>query len=706
MSTRTYNALRGAGISSIDELTKFSPARIMALRNIGTRALGEIDSVRALMLAPEANDDPGEPDHEPKIAQPLDEVIAAATRVLGVASVKRLNGSVKDALIPPSKAALGRSRAALQSLLTDKSTLLRAVRGTAAASRWMDDLCLGPRSEATLFGALASTQSAALEIDLGRAALMVLGARPLFNCRTEWVEPWWTVDTATLAGLLDDVAAVCPATDDEILAVIRARGWPDELPLESFLTVDGNNVRRDPVDRMWRVRPLVPRLRDNMLAETDERTMAIMVARRTATLDNVGATYGVTRERIRQVEARGDRALSLALQAVPDRLGRSLARMLDCVAVAEMAVLELMGGTSGPEESEFARLLLDAMSASQVKDFAGQRLDGWWAMDENRLTEVLSRHVSYFLPCVNERLLEVCEQFGIPTAMPIPYLLADRHSPFRYNARTGAWVRRSCADRDAFYFVLDREGEPMRLDDLADLLSVGKHALTELLRRDDRFVIVPYSGKVALSAWDSATVEAIKRGAVDYESTLEAVVAVLRQRVSLRRVDLCAAVRDRYAVSDAAVTACLVHEAIGRWPDGTYGLTAAGAIREDEVEPRQPASTVRREGDRFIGVDLDVTANLLKGFSTQVSRWVTWMAGLRVAPRTRDFVVPGYGQVTLRRGVNGNFFSGMRHMAGVLGLQEGCAMRIWLDTRDDLCGVESTCPDHAGHPPVGSVPPR
>src|SRR5260370_24176951 len=110
----------------------------------------------------------------------------------------------------------------------------------------------------------------------------------------------------------------------------------------------------------------------------------------------------------------------------------------------------------------------------------------------------------------------------IPDSVPATKVLDAVGSPVRFNDVARAWVRRDARDRDATWIVLQRQGEPLSIQQIC--LSVGNdlRAMEEALRRDGRFVRLNPGDRWAISECG------IK--ASPLTTTLQAVIYVLREQ--------------------------------------------------------------------------------------------------------------------------------------------------------------------------------
>jgi hypothetical protein len=100
-------------------------------------------------------------------------------------------------------------------------------------------------------------------------------------------------------------------------------------------------------------------------------------------------------------------------------------------------------------------------------------------------------------------------------------------------------------------------------------------------------------------------------------------------------------------------------------------------------------------GGRFVVMCRAVDARLLRGDGLDVSRYLPWVLGLRVAPRSRDFRVPGNGEIQVRREIQGGRVSSLRRFALELRAGLGCRLEVRFDTEEDVATVRLAAEQHA-----------
>ena len=83
---------------------------------------------------------------------------------------------------------------------------------------------------------------------------------------------------------------------------------------------------------------------------------------------------------------------------------------------------------------------------------------------------------------------------------------------------------------------------------------------------------------------------------------------------------------------------------------------------------------------RIIAFTLEATRDVLRGSGIGVPKFVTWWAGLRLAPHDLSFVVDDgtNRSIILRRNIGSSSISSLREYAQELGAELGCSLVVVL----------------------------
>ncbi|MEU9268660.1 sigma factor-like helix-turn-helix DNA-binding protein [Streptomyces sp. NPDC048251] len=395
------------------------------------------------------------------------------------------------------------------------------------------------------------------------------------------------------------------------------------------------------------------------------------------TLDNIGENLGLGRERARQIR---------------DHARQKLANVADIVLDGWRDVVRVVGsGPGAPRLAFAARLgvedspalepLLAAAGLVQLRTWAGP-VQGWWGTEPHVLSVRLDQLVDT-APFRGDGLDRAAAAAGLPAELPLTRILSHPQSRLALSA-DGHWVRRKARGRDAAYLRLLEIGHPCRPEDLlAPMASTTVAAVREALRRDDRFRQIRPEGTWALTEWTHLSVGA-------YANAVEAMIAVVTEHGPLPKNLLFSRVIELYPVSPSRLRQCLLSDQLGRTPDGLIDLVARGALTIEEDEPTKPATMVI-EGD-VLGARITVDKEVLRGSGVVVHPWLTWRLGLRQAPASRTFTVPGtHPPLTVRRATSAAQLSSLRCHAEDLGAAEGCFLVVLLRLDDGTARVMHGC---------------
>jgi len=397
-----------------------------------------------------------------------------------------------------------------------------------------------------------------------------------------------------------------------------------------------------------------------------------------ATLDQVGVTIGVTRERVRQIQTRAEEALLSALDKYLPDLRAELARVLDDqAAVAESDLYTTVAASPSLPMSAMLR----ALGVARPRTWAGD-LAGWWTRRPGAL-DVQLRDLAAQAPFADNELDQRGAEIGLPQGLPLRELLADEWSPLRPGP-VGGWVRYPRAGADAAYLWLKDQAEPRSSAEIAGAVGWKERALREAMRRDPRFAQRRPEGTWVLAEWKSNTT--IRR----YANAVDAVVEVLEELGPLTLEQLTAETIRRYPVSAWRITQCLSSNQIGLTQDGRYDLAERGAIPIEDSEPHKPDNMA--ESGSVVAVRLPVTHDVMRGSGVGVNRWLTWRIGLRHAPSERYFELSELtGTIVVRRRTSTSAISSLRSAAIALGVVEGCQLIVVFRTEQGTADVRHVC---------------
>lgn len=415
--------------------------------------------------------------------------------------------------------------------------------------------------------------------------------------------------------------------------------------------------------------------------DLSERSRQVLLRRLAGeTLQQVGdsITPAVTRERTRQIESDANSALRTSQLRAAPRVREGLEAAQNTHLVFSTSEARAIIGTS----SHHACMALLVALGYKVARSWTQKLDGYWSDQPTQLRKRLTDFAAR-APLTHPEAADTARDIGLPHNPPWDSLLDEEDS--RVIRHDLGWIRRrSSVTRDLAYLWLKSEGEPRPNVEIAEIAGCTGQIARETMRRDPDFAQVRPEGTWALSDW--RTPGADHR----YSSAVDAVVDVVRDFGPLGMEQLHVEVQKRYPVSNWRIQQCLSSNMIGHYADGTIDLTERGAIPIEDTEPKQP-SYMKTSGD-VIGVTLPVNHDLMRGSGISVNRWLTWRLGLRTAPSTRHFDLPGgLGTVRVTRATSNYQISSLRLVALHLGLVEGCNLALILNLRTNLATVNHVC---------------
>lgn len=415
----------------------------------------------------------------------------------------------------------------------------------------------------------------------------------------------------------------------------------------------------------------------------EDRTEEILTRRLAAeSLADIGRTFDVTRERVRQLQVKGEKALLAAQRRyAPDLRNRLDALLGESAAVSDGALAHVLPTDAVIGRSVLFRLLGIVRPRAWDAD-----LYGWWTLHPAALDTRL-REVAAMAPLARDEARAAAGNLGLPDDLPLDDLLASADSPLA--AHGTGWVRRARVTRDAAFLWLRAQGEPRPVSDIAHAVGgdSSEHAVRERMRADDSFAQVRPEGTWALADWRVAGADS------RYASAVDAVVEVLREHGALNFDQLRAESQRRYPVSTWRITQCLSSNLIGLTESGLYDLVERGATPVEDEEPKRP-DTIKTSADgQLVGVALTVDPDVLRGSGLGVHRWLTWYLGLRTAPSTRFFAYSdGPGELTVRRATSSSQISSLRAPVLALELVEGCQIVVLINLASSSASVRHACP--------------
>jgi hypothetical protein len=421
---------------------------------------------------------------------------------------------------------------------------------------------------------------------------------------------------------------------------------------------------------------------------TDRQHTVLELRLSGTTLDVIGSSIGVTRERVRQIQNRAEEALRSALDQylLPEARAELTHVLDDHPAVADGEVHAVLGTASGVPMA----VALRALGVARPRTWAGD-LPGWWTRRPGAL-DVQLRDLASQAPFTDDELDKRAGALGLRSDLPLRELLVADGSPIR-RGPAGGWVRHPGEGTDAAYLWLKAQNEPSSSAEIAGALRWKERALREAMRRDPRFAQRRPEGTWVLAEWKSNTT--VRR----YANAVDAVVEVLEELGPLSLERLIAETVSRYPVTTWRITQCLSSDRIGRTQDGRYDLSERGAIPIEEIQPRKPDNMT--ESRSVVGVRLPVTYDVMRGSGIGVNRWLTWRLGLHQAPSERRFeLVELPGGIVVRRRTSTSAISSLRSPALALGVVEGCELIVVFRTDEGTADVRHAC--HEGDCPAST----
>ncbi|MEU5691385.1 hypothetical protein [Actinosynnema sp. NPDC020468] len=361
-------------------------------------------------------------------------------------------------------------------------------------------------------------------------------------------------------------------------------------------------------------------------------------------------------------------------EAARELLGREL-------AVSAATFLSVVGDA----EDSVLCLLAEEVGAVEVRSWAGtsSRL---WTISQDLVTLALRALVAQ-APFAAAELAPRCEALGLTFVVgEVERILGHAKSALVCSPR-GEWLRRKRRSADGAYLWFLEEGEPRRIEEVAEALDLPVRALGEAMRRDGRFVRVRPEGTWSLDSWPDAA-KAV------YRNALDVVVDVLGETGPLTFEHLASRVVARYPVTTGRVRQCLDSELIGLTADGRIDLVERGAVPREEPEPKRPETVWVDEINQRAAFLVRVDQEVLRGSGVPIHPWIPWYLGLRRAPAESAFTgADDLGPLVVRRSTSGSHLSSLRSRARALGVVEDCRLMVVLGLDDRSAGVSHDCED-------------
>lgn len=327
----------------------------------------------------------------------------------------------------------------------------------------------------------------------------------------------------------------------------------------------------------------------DLLSGLPERSRKVLVDRfglsgkgERRTLDSIGKEYGITRERIRQIENHGVSAVRdsdayAALAAELNELKTAVATLGSILA--EETILNELARTDA-ERNHIVFLLTVGHHFDDRRedaDFASR-----WHVDEQLASSVENALSKLYASIEQNRLMPEAEFMDLfakylkeeGVRNRTPEMLSRWLGISKRIGRNplGEWGRaesphvRIKNTRDFAYLTLKRHGSPMHFIEVAKniekLFGRKTHPATthnELIK-DGRFVLVG-RGLYALKEWG-------------YEPGVvrDVIAGILKQEGPMTREEIVERVKRERYVKDATIAVNLQHSMFSKLPDGKYGL--------------------------------------------------------------------------------------------------------------------------------------
>ncbi|MDR3571372.1 MAG: sigma factor-like helix-turn-helix DNA-binding protein [Candidatus Pacebacteria bacterium] len=328
----------------------------------------------------------------------------------------------------------------------------------------------------------------------------------------------------------------------------------------------------------------------DLLSDLPDRSRRVLVDRfglnskgETRTLDAIGKEYGITRERIRQIENHGlasvrDSDAYAEHQSELEEMKRAIAALGGLLA--EETVLEELAKTS-TDENHLIFLLTVGTHFNDKRESTDFR-DRWHI--DHQLAESIESALTNLYESIESNRLTPEEEFlqlfakhlkqeGVkqrePEVMRRWLIVSKRigKNPLGEWGRQDSPHVRIKNTRDFAYLTLKRHGSPMHFTEVAKgiekLFGREAHPATthnELIK-DGRFVLVG-RGLYALKEWG-------------YEPGVvrEVIKGILQREGPLSREDIVDRVKRERYVKDATIAVNLQSSVFTRLPDGRYALS-------------------------------------------------------------------------------------------------------------------------------------
>jgi hypothetical protein len=404
------------------------------------------------------------------------------------------------------------------------------------------------------------------------------------------------------------------------------------------------------------------------------------------TLEQLGQSFGVTRERIRQIESKGLVSLNVALRADRYRLLRW--RADDLLAALGSAVVEsspycqaaltrAVRGLDTPDGCSSMELLLWIAGPYE-------RDGDWLVQVGNSEMSNLHRLFDSRVPAEDlvmdaDRAISVLDDLRVPRAMVGDFMAT---LPGWRSLDVGTWMRWAGAVQDKAYLVLRLLGRPASIEEINSHIGEG-HAGSSLRNQmsiEPRFARLDKANNYGLTEW----------GLEEYSGIAQEIVErIQRTGGPVLLEDLVIEFVDSFGVSATSVRTYAASPAFVL-ENGLVGLRPADlAFQPDEEVAR--ARGVYVFGDGRVSIHDTVDADVLRGSGRKMPEPAAAALGIRPGRRANyDYdhetrVVVSWPAMS----ANGPSLGSVREIAHKLELAAGAEFRVIFDPSTLTCTAEA-----------------
>lgn len=391
------------------------------------------------------------------------------------------------------------------------------------------------------------------------------------------------------------------------------------------------------------------------------RNNTLFVSRSSKTLDEVGRNFGISRERVRQIEKDIVERIWNDIQRetkwdwttdLLSHLGENLA--FDSASL----IYEISPGKFG---EAISNTLLSRLGCSQV----GQS-KRFWTLDEKQLGEQIEALKSN-TPLERDEWIEIVYESGLNAE----FLLEEIGE---FTIVDSIVIDSKRRREQIVQFHLSRFGTADEQVLAALCGEPPSRAFTEALRRNGLFTKNHISGH-----WQLA--DSVEEGDTSkFSSVYEAVIHLLELHGPMKMSELQVHMEDTYPVSYARISQALDHFQIGRLNDGRVALISQGGSRSEDKEPKKPGNGLWFEGSEIF-VHKYVDDDVFRGSGFILPKWLQWRFGLKATPEFATFDQAGNSEkdfVVSRRGGQ-TFGSSIKESLRPNNVEKGCTIAIVLN---------------------------